>query len=72
MLMAESEKTTDVQTDSDKEPRRRRTHPGSRAGRPTGDARRDGEQLRRNQEVLGVSGDHRTETMKRHRRGTFP
>jgi hypothetical protein len=36
------------------------------------DARRNPEQLKRNQERLGVGSDHRTEAMKKGKRGTFP
>lgn len=46
--------------------------PGMRAGRPTGDGRKDAGQQKRNQEHLGVGSDHKTESMKKHRRGTFP
>jgi hypothetical protein len=49
-----------------------RPQPGTRAGAPRGDARRNEDQLRRNQEQLGVGRDHRTPEMKKHRRGTFP
>ncbi len=59
--MAEREKTTT-----------RASGPGTRAGRPAGDARKSDDQLKRNQQFLGVGGDHKTETMKKHRRGTFP
>ncbi len=69
--MAESEKTTGVRPDTNRG-YERRAQPGTRAGRPSGDGRKDSEQLRRNQQTLGVSGDHRTDTMKKHRRGTFP
>lgn len=37
-----------------------------------GDARHDEEQLRENQEQLGVTPDHKTDTMKEKHRGTFP
>jgi len=36
------------------------------------DARRDKGQLKKNQERLGVDVDHKTSTMKKHRRGTYP
>ena len=70
--MAEGEKTTDLTPDSEKETRRRAPQPGTRAGRPTGDGRKNSDQLRRNQEHLGVGGDHKTDTMKKHHRGSFP
>ncbi len=69
--MAQDEKSTEVRPDTNRG-HARRPQSGTRAGRPTGDGRRDSEQLRRNQQTLGVSGDHRTDTMKKHRRGTFP
>jgi hypothetical protein len=46
--------------------------PGTRAGRPQGDGRRDPGQMKRNQEHLRVGDDHKTPEMKKHRRGTFP
>jgi hypothetical protein len=59
--------------DTSKDQRPRATpQPGTRPGRPTGDGRRDAGQHKRNQEHLGVGSDHRTESMKKHRRGTFP
>jgi hypothetical protein len=36
------------------------------------DGRRSTEQLKKNQERLGVGSDHRTEAMKKGKRGTFP
>ena len=45
---------------------------GGRFGRPQGDGRKDPEQIKRNQEHLGVGGDHKTADMKKNRRGTFP
>ncbi|MES2354805.1 MAG: hypothetical protein V4568_10480 [Pseudomonadota bacterium] len=36
------------------------------------DARRDKSQLKKNQERLGVDADHKTSTMKKNRRGTYP
>jgi hypothetical protein len=50
--------------------------PPARRGRPSAakqaDARRNPEELKRNQERLGVGSDHRTEAMKKGKRGTFP
>jgi hypothetical protein len=48
------------------------SQPGGRAGKPTGDGRRDPGQMKRNQEHLRVGNDHKTDEMKKHRRGTFP
>jgi hypothetical protein len=45
---------------------------GRRAGRPQGDGRKDPEQIKRNQEHLGVGKDHKTPDMKKNHRGTFP
>ena len=36
------------------------------------DAFLDPEQLKKNQESLGVGSDHRTDAMKKGKRGTFP
>jgi hypothetical protein len=44
--------------------------PGGKAG--NADARRDPGKLRQNQERLGVGPEHKTESMKKRRRGTFP
>ena len=51
----------------------RRVQPGS-AGSARGpvDGRRSSDALKRNQERLGVGSDHRTEAMKKGKRGTFP
>jgi hypothetical protein len=45
---------------------------GSRARASQGDARHDSTALKKNQERLGVGDDHKTDAMKKHRRGTFP
>jgi len=51
--------------------------PGSRPGtrgtrqRP-GDARGDSEKMRENRARLGVGPEHKTDAMKKGRRGTFP
>jgi poly-gamma-glutamate capsule biosynthesis protein CapA/YwtB (metallophosphatase superfamily) len=55
--------------DGDKPARVRRARPA--AAKHT-DARRDPEQLKRNRERLGVGSDHRTDAMKKGKRGTFP
>ncbi len=69
--MAQSDKGTEARPDTNRG-HERRPQAGARAGRPSGDGRHNSEQLRRNQQTLGVGGDHRTDTMKKHRRGTFP
>jgi hypothetical protein len=54
-------------------PRRARKSPTSAApARQGGDARHSSDQLKKNQEQLGVGSDHRTDAMKKGRRGTFP
>ncbi|HWI36042.1 MAG TPA: hypothetical protein VNU64_06285 [Burkholderiales bacterium] len=53
---------------------RRKLEPG--AGGPgrkaQADARQDGGKLRKNQERLHVGPDHKTDAMKKGRRGTYP
>ncbi len=56
---------------ADKPPRRRQP-PGAASLARSADARNSSEQLKRNQERLGVGSDHRTEAMKKGKRGTFP
>jgi len=69
--MAENDKepSPNAAPDDAGKPRARRARPGA-AGQA--DARRDPEQLKRNQERLGVGSDHRTDAMKKGKRGTFP
>lgn len=53
----------------------RRSAPAARAPRRGGqqaDARRDPDKLRENQARLGVGPEHKTDAMKKGRRGTFP
>ncbi|HYG55996.1 MAG TPA: hypothetical protein VD965_11935 [Burkholderiales bacterium] len=50
-------------------PRSSKTARGSRQG---GDARKNPEKQKENQERLGVGPDHKTPAMKRGHRGTFP
>jgi len=57
--------------DAGEKPRARRQL-GAAAMARNADARRNPEQLKRNQERLGVGTDHRTEAMKKGKRGTFP
>jgi hypothetical protein len=57
--------------DAGEKPRARR-RPGAAAMARNADARRNPEQLKMNQERLGVGTDHRTEAMKKGKRGTFP
>ena len=52
--------------------RTRRTQPSASAMAKQADGRRSPDQLKRNQERLGVGPDHRTPAMKKGRRGTFP
>jgi hypothetical protein len=47
--------------------------PAGAARRPrSADARRDPDRLRENQARLGVGPEHKSESMKKGRRGTFP
>ena len=51
--------------------------PAPRAGRTglrgrNADGRRDPDKLRENQSKLGVGPEHKTDAMKKGRRGTFP
>ena len=66
--MADEDKERSETPDADK-PRARRARA---AAAKNADARRDPDQLKRNQERLGVGADHRTDAMKRGKRGTFP
>lgn len=51
----------------------RRAQPGAAGlGRGGADGRRSSDTLKRNQERLGVGPDHRTDAMKKGKRGTFP
>lgn len=71
--MIESDKPQSEENESgtaEKAPARRR-QTGIAAAR-NADARHSSEQLKRNQERLGVGADHRTDAMKKGKRGTFP
>jgi len=46
--------------------------PAAQTGQNPRDAREDEEQLRENQDELGVGADHLTEEMEQGKRGTFP
>jgi hypothetical protein len=59
------------QPGADKPPTRR-VQPGAAGLARGADGRRSGETLKRNQERLGVGPDHRTDAMKKGKRGTFP
>ena len=50
----------------------RRSRPGAAGLARDTDGRRSSDALKRNQERLGVGADHRTESMKKGKRGTFP
>ena len=49
-----------------------RTSFGARGARKGADARHDPERQKENQRRLNVGSDHRTEAMRKGRRGTFP
>jgi hypothetical protein len=51
---------------------RPRFAPAARRGARNADARGDSEKLRQNQQRLGVGPEHKTESMKKGHRGTFP
>jgi hypothetical protein len=56
-------------------PPKQNPQPQQRATRAThkgADARGDSEKLKENQRRLGVGPEHKTEAMKKGRRGTFP
>jgi len=46
--------------------------PGAQGAGKKADARYDHDKLRENQHRLGVGPEHKTDTMKRGHRGTFP
>jgi hypothetical protein len=50
----------------------RRKQPGARGAGKNADARRDPGKLRENQHRLGVGPEHKTDSMKKGHRGTFP
>ena len=52
-------------------PAPRAARSGSRVAR-NADGRRDPDKRRENQEKLGVGPEHKTDAMKKGRRGTFP
>jgi hypothetical protein len=71
--MIDSDKPPSEETDATSEKQRtRRLQPGAAGLARSSDGRRSDEQLKRNQERLGVGPDHRTEAMKKGKRGTFP
>lgn len=73
MTTSEKSPRGDGEAEATEKPQTRRTRPGaSGLARGAADGRRSGEQLKRNQERLGVGADHRTEAMKKGKRGTFP
>ncbi len=72
MMASEKSPTGDGESGAPDKPATRPTPPGAAGPARGADARRSSEQLKRNQERLGVGADHRTEAMKKGRRGTFP
>jgi hypothetical protein len=70
-MSPEQPRPDDADAETPEPPRARR--PGSAGqAKQQGDGRHDREQLKKNQERLGVGTDHRTAAMKKGRRGTFP
>jgi hypothetical protein len=53
-------------------PAKPRTPPPAHGKPGSTDARRDPGKLKQNQERLGVGPEHKTDAMKKGRRGTFP
>jgi|GEM_PF-6609043 len=67
--MNDEQKQQDTTSDENRTTRR----PTTESRHPPGyDARHDKGQLKKNQERLGVGTDHKTPSMKKHHRGTFP
>lgn len=52
--------------------KQKRSSAAARGARQGGDARRNPQALKENQERLRVGPDHKTPEMKKGRRGTFP
>jgi hypothetical protein len=71
-MSPEKQKAEESDTQSLDNERTRRTQPSAAAMAKQTDGRRSPDQLKRNQERLGVGPDHRTPAMKKGRRGTFP
>ena len=71
MTTSEKPPRGDGEADTTDKPPARRTQSAAGLAR-SADGRRSSEQLKRNQERLGVGADHRTEAMKKGKRGTFP
>jgi hypothetical protein len=73
LMVSDKQRPADADADEVAAPRAKRAAPSSLASaRSGGDARHSQEQLKKNQERLGVGNDHRTDAMKKGRRGTFP
>jgi hypothetical protein len=70
--MVEDDKERPGNADPDGAEKAQRARRARPSAAKQADARRDPEQLKKNQERLGVGSDHRTEAMKKGRRGTFP
>ena len=71
-MMASDKPPSDAEAGAAEKPPTRRAQPGGAGLARASDGRRSNEQLKRNQERLGVGPDHRTEAMKKGKRGTFP
>ena len=70
--MVEDDKQPSAGAESDEAGKQQRARRARPSAAKQADARRDPEQLKRNQERLGVGSDHRTDAMKKGKRGTFP
>jgi hypothetical protein len=71
-MSPEKQHPVQAEPDSANRPQQRREQPGGPRRGDRADARHDPSKLRQNQERLGVGPEHKTEAMKKGRRGTFP
>jgi hypothetical protein len=74
-MSLEKQQTPAAAPDTSERASPRRPEPGGRGprrGGPQADGRRDPGKLRENQARLGVGPEHKTDAMKKGRRGTFP
>jgi hypothetical protein len=72
MMASEKSPSDNGEAGAADKPPTRRAPPGAAGVARGTDGRRSNETLKKNQERLGVGPDHRTEAMKKGKRGTFP
>lgn len=70
--MTENDRSPGDDTDPGAAEKQRPRRTGAAGWARNADGRRSTEQLKKNQERLGVGSDHRTDAMKKGKRGTFP